>query len=331
MSKTSSVYGIGNPLMDLVSYKDYDFLKELNVKAGTMTLLTESEMFALLDKVQEYKKVPGGSCANTLRGMAWLSKHDQINPLIYNGCVGQDPMGKHYRDLLETECGIKALIEEKELATGVSIIIVTPDYERTMFTYLGACRGFEDNHVNLDYLAESEILHFNGYMWDTDNQKAALLKAFDFARENGIRISFDLADPFVVQRYREDFIGWLKKVDVVFGNLEEFSLLTGIENKPENIEQIVKEAGKYTSLAVVKAGAAGSYVNHNGEIHFADGIKVKAVDTVGAGDSYASGFLYSFLKGVPHKESISFANKVAANIVAVEGCDFNQLNHADVF
>jgi sugar/nucleoside kinase (ribokinase family) len=138
-----------------------------------------------------------------------LSKHDPVKPTAYSGAVGKDKRGEDYVSLL-TEAGIKALVSTKNSETGYSIIIVTPDYERTMFTYLGACREFEESDIDFKTLASSAVLHIAGYMWDTDNQKKAVRSAIRFARENGVKVSFDLADPFVVNRNRSFFPGSLK-------------------------------------------------------------------------------------------------------------------------
>ena len=331
-NKRFSVYGIGNPLMDLIAYKDQDFISGIGVQPGTMNLVNTEEINILYDKLMEkavkFEQVPGGSCANTLRGISWLSKQDPANTPVYSGAVGKDDRGQEYIALM-TRAGINALISTKAVETGYSIIIVTPDYERTMFTYLGACREFEESGINFDVLADSAILHITGYMWDTENQKKAVRRAIRFARDNRVKVSFDLADPFVVNRNRDDFLSWIgDSVDLLFGNTEEFRILTGNNS---GTEQVVKEAGRITDCAIIKAGAEGCYINKGGSVLFSPGKKVKAADTVGAGDSFAAGFLYGLLKDRDIQSTADLANTVAANIVTVEGCNFGKLDYKNVF
>jgi sugar/nucleoside kinase (ribokinase family) len=322
-----SVYGIGNPLMDFVAYEDYSFIKELNTQLGTMNLITEEQKSDIISKLSGYKNVPGGSCANTMRGIAWLGKADPVPKILYSGAVGNDTAGKKYTKQMD-ELGIITRMGIGVKPTGASIVVVTPDYDRTMFTYLGACREYKEADVDMNLLKESMFLYIAGYMWDTDNQKNAVRKAIQTAKDNGVKVSFDVADPFLVNRNRDDFNKWIPgSVDVLFGNREEIALLVQKEGEDK---EIIEAAGYLSSLVVMKSGGNGCYVNDAGKITHIPGLKVKVVDTVGAGDSFASGFLYGLVKEKDYIECAVIANRLAARIVEVAGADLEKVDPAEV-
>jgi sugar/nucleoside kinase (ribokinase family) len=198
--------------------------------------------------------------------------------------------------------------------------MVTPDYERTMFTYLGACEDFDVDDLDFPALSEAAFLHFTGYMWCTEHQKKAIQTAVDFCREKNIRISFDCADPLMVKFYKDEFLSWIPgHVDVLFGNREEISEMIGQEGKDEDI---ARQAGNLADIVIMKIGAEGCIVVHQGKLLRIPGLKVDAIDTVGAGDAFASGFLYGLLQGRDIETCSILANTLAASIVTVEGCNF---------
>ena len=336
-----SVYGIGNPLLDMIVHADFRIVEEMHVKPGTMNLIDRDQMQKLLQffsisdclvdvaSLQDVPlsspkavQVPGGSCANTIRGIAWLSSFHHVDPPVYCGSVGQDSYGKKYMSCLE-RFGVHLWISQKAHPTGVSIIIVTPDFERTMFTFLGACREFQQNDISRKYLKLSKCLHVTGYMWDTKNQEKAVKQGVEYAHEFGLTISFDLADPFVVTRNRTEFLEWIPgTVDILLGNRDELELLVGKQNRDKDT---IGRAGRLAETVVMKVGREGSYVAHDGTIEKIPGKFVAAVDTTGAGDSFAAGFLFGILTGKSPQSAASLANYLAAEIVAVEGCDFDQV------
>ncbi|MBN1410240.1 MAG: adenosine kinase [Spirochaetales bacterium] len=329
VDKKYSVFGICNPLMDYIVNEDFSFLENHNLKAGTMSLISEKEKDRVLASIKSFKNTPGGSCANTLRGVAFLSQRYPVDQSVYTGVVGTDSIGKKYIHLMEKDFGIKTLIPQKEGATGCSIAIVTPDYERTMLTYLGASGELYENDIDYEVLKQSRYLHIAGYMWGTSNQRKAVMKAVEYARTNHVLVSFDVADPFVVSNNRDEFLKWIpENVDILFGNRDEMVLLTGVD---EEEEQIIAEASSMASVVVMKTGAKGCYISKRGEIIFSEGKKVKAIDTVGAGDSFAAGFLYGLTLGRSVKDSAVLANSLAAGIVGVEGCNYTKLNHSEIF
>jgi sugar/nucleoside kinase (ribokinase family) len=317
-----SVYGVENPLMDIIAHIDFGFLTRLGKTPGTMNLVDYAEIERLRDGLSSFRTIPGGSCANTIRGVAWLNRDGALPPAVFNGAVGRDEIGDLYIRGIE-EFGVAAAIARKATATGCSLILVTPDGERTMNTYLGACREFTPEDLDMDKLVRSRVLHLTGYLWDTDNQRRASEKALQTACSKGITVSFDLADPFAVKRYGQIFLPLIPEcVSILFANREELHLLTGTECT----EDCMKAASTLAPTVVMKAGAEGCYISTEGRVIHVPADKATVVDTTGAGDSFAAGYLYGFLIGQDEVKSARMANHLAAGIVGVEGCDYQALS-----
>jgi sugar/nucleoside kinase (ribokinase family) len=332
-----SLYGVENPLMDVIAHVDYPFLQRFGKTPGTMHLVEYEEVSRLLAEIRSPRTSPGGSAANTTRGMAWLSSVEgkalaqavlgrplhQAVPApapVFNGAIGRDSRGDEFAAQI-AEAGVRPALVRKDTPTGTSVILVTPDGERTMNTFLGACRDFQVGDLALADLAASRMLYLTGYLWDTDNQRAAAERAALFAREENrsITIAFDLADPFAVRRYAEKFRKWIPgNVDVLFGNRDELALLTGSSCD----EDCVSDAAKLAPIVVMKTGEKGCIVAAEGRYEAVPGVRVNAVDTTGAGDAFAAGFLSGRLEGATPIECARLANAVAARVVSVEGCSY---------
>ena len=318
-----SVFGIGNPLMDYVTKGGFDLLQSLNAVPGSMNLIDRDKKMTLMSQLREYSNMPGGSCPNTMRGLAWLGAANPIEPPFFQGTVGNDDVGREYDRELEA-LGVSVRISRRGPETGVSTIVVTPDYERTMFTYLGSCREFRVEDLDLTALRQAGFLYFTGYMWDTENQKEAARRTMREAEAQKIPFAFDLADPFVVQRYRDDFLAWIPtNVDILFGNRDEISVLL---NEKGGDAKLIEQSGYLSPLVIMKVGEKGCYINQKGRIVYAPAERVEAVDTVGAGDFFSAGFLYGLLKGLPVERCACLANHFAAGIVGVEGCRLHALD-----
>jgi sugar/nucleoside kinase (ribokinase family) len=333
-----SVFAVENPLMDVIAHVDHGLLEKLKKQPGTMHLVDYAEVTSLLRLVGIVKTFPGGSAANTARGIAWLSSEaarglvqsvlGEIDatavralPPAFNGAIGRDPRGEEFERRIEAE-GVRSSLVRKDTPTGTSVILVTPDGERTMNTFLGACRGFTPADLDLRRLAASRILYLTGYLWDTDNQREAAESAAAAARGNaaGTAIAFDLADPFAVRRYGERFRSWIPgKVDILFGNRDELSLLTGAACD----EDCASEAASLAPLVVMKTGEKGCIVSWDGHTEHVPGVSVQRVDTTGAGDSFAAGFLFARLAGADPVTCARLANAIAARVVGVEGCRYD--------
>lgn len=321
------VIGIGNPLMDTITHVDFQVVQDLGAEPGSMNLVDFNQLKSVLEKVENSIETPGGSCANTMRGLAWLlNNDDNFSFPVYSGAVGKDQISVRLSRGLE-DIGVQPSLSGKEgSATGISIILVTPDNERTMFTYLGACREYSVSDFPEELLNRNPVwLHIAGYMWDTENQKDAVKHIVEKALSRHVKISFDLADPFVVDRYREEFCNWLPgKIDLLFANRTELSSLTGLNGEDE---EILEKAGRFAETIVMKVGKKGCWVSRKGySIHFPCVDIAPPSDTTGAGDSFAAGFLYGIVKGETFHDCAAIANRIASGIVTVEGCDYSNIN-----
>ncbi len=310
------VYGIGNPLIDiLVDVEDHD-LSLLGLHKGTMHLISSDRRMELLDFI-DGKPVSyrcGGSCPNTMITLSACGI-----PSAIAGMVGNDRFGSIYRKNLQS-LKVSDALKSFDAPTGSSIILVTPDCERTMNTYLGANRYFSPEDVDEATLAGSDLFHFTGYMWDTENQKQAIMKGMSIAHRSGTRISFDIADPFAVSRNREAFLSIITDhADVVFANSEEARILFDRYDPYE----CAKSLGRRCRIGVVKAGRNGSYIASEDKILRIPAYPCTPVDTTGAGDIYASGFLYSLMHGFTLGVCGRIASYLASQIIEEHGAQFS--------
>lgn len=318
--------GIGNPLMDLIMHAEPSVLKELKATPGTMNLVDREQMDRVVQLGGTPQQTPGGSCANTLRGYAWLSGQDQSVSPIYMGAIGKDSDGDTFESILQS-LGVIPALGRKDVATGKSAIIVTPDYERTMFTYLGACREFNEHDVTWQEFKNASYLYTTGYMWDTENQKAATRRAMETAKREKVQNVFDLADPFVVKRSGDELKEWLPgRVDILFANNEELSAMTGKQSVRE-----IFEAAQYLSPTIVmKIGADGCIIRTAHETIEVPGMVVVPHDTTAAGDSFAAGYLFGIAHSLEPHTCGMLANKLASSIVTVEGCGYSCLDRDQI-
>jgi sugar/nucleoside kinase (ribokinase family) len=199
--------------------------------------------------------------------------------------------------------------------TGTSVILITPDKERTMNTHLGACREYGKEDLPREMVENSSIFYFTGYMWDTESQKEAAKEAMRVARAEAVKVAFDVADPFAVQRYREDFLSLIGgAVDILFANAHEARILTGC-----GTEDCARSLGAMCPLVVIKNGEAGSFISHEGRIETVASLKTAVRDTTGAGDNFAAGFLYGLVKGYPVEVCGRVASFVASKTIEKVG------------
>jgi sugar/nucleoside kinase (ribokinase family) len=326
-----SVFGVENPLMDIIAHVESGFPERFGKRPGAMHLVDYGEVEALLGAVSASRRTPGGSAANTTRGVAALNRalaaagaFCDVEPPVFNGAVGRDETGDDFELSME-RAGVVASLVRKTLPTGVSLILVTPDGERTMNTHLGACREFQPADLDLARLASSRVLYLTGYLWDTDNQRNAAEAAVEHARGEGRRmvVAFDLADPFAVRRYGDAFRSWIPRaVDVLFGNRDELAILTGGACD----EDCVTAAAGLAPVVVMKIGERGCIVGWEGRSLHVPGVRVRALDTTGAGDAFAAGFLHGRIRGLGPAACAEVANRVAACVVASEGCLYDSLD-----
>ncbi len=312
------VYGIGNPLIDVLAQASNEEITNLKLEKGTMTLIdTERGNFILNQITDREKKYScGGSAPNTMITLAALGISTALA-----GMVGNDELGEIYIKRLKDNDVISDLKVVKG-DTGSCIVLVTPDYERTMNTRLGVCQEFGPEHVNHEKISEANYLYFTGYMWDTASQKEALNNAIETARKSGTKVVFDVADPFAVERHQKDFLNLIdKSVDVLLANRDEAHLLLGIDHPAT----AAKELAKYGIIAAVKNSAEGSCISSgDGQYCNVNAYKVKAEDSTGAGDNYAAGFVYALIKGYSLEDAGKLASYLAAQIVSQTGAQFDK-------
>ena len=310
------VYGIGNTLIDIFSEVSEEELTRLSLHKGTMHLIDPVRRSELLNFISSSSAdySCGGSAPNTL---VTLSLFGVLTALA--GKIGKDKYGKIY----EKKLGELDIISELKTCispTGSSIIFITPDSERTMNTYLAANREFSVDDINPELIAKADYFYFTGYMWDTENQKEAILKVIEIAEANNTKIVFDVADPFAVSRNREDFLKLIENhAYICFANGEESRILFDNYDTGE----CAKSMGKICPVAVVKNGKHGSYIYTEGKL-LSVPVKGKApVDTTGAGDTYAAGFLLGMCRGYSLYDSGLLASILAGEIVQQHGAQFS--------
>lgn len=317
-NQTAKIYGIGNPLIDILVDIQEDELDLLGLHKGIMGLIDLKKREELVNFIKNRKPSYscGGSCPNTIITLAGLGIKATLA-----GKIGKDEQGKIIRNKLKS-VDINDNLVESDNVTGTSIILITPDSERTMNTYLGANRFFNKDDIVEEAINNSDFLHFTGYMWDTENQKEAIEKALTIASKNDTKITFDVADPFAVGRYRDDFLKLIEKsCDVVFANNEEARIL--FDNY--DAYECCRSLGKICKTAIVKNGKRGSYISHERKLYSIplQG-PVTPVDTTGAGDIYAAGFLYGLCTGQSIEKSGLIASKMAGQIITQYGAQFSK-------
>ncbi len=310
------IFGIGNPLIDILVEVSDEELRHLGLHKGTMHLIDRKRQEELLSCIEgrEVTYRCGGSCPNTVITLASFGV-----PGVLAGAVGNDRYGTIYKDTL-ADLKVTDALQLSSEPTGSSIILISPDCERTMNTFLGANRQFTPQGVHEEILSQASIFHFTGYMWDTENQKNAVLKALSIARANNILVSFDIADPFAVSRNREAFLQIITDhADIVFANNEEARILFDNYDGAE----CAKNLGRLCGTAIVKNGKAGSYIVHQGHMDHIPARNVASIDTTGAGDIYAAGFLLGLYHGALPHECGTFASYLAGEIVQERGAQFS--------
>lgn len=306
------VFSMCNALYDIQAEVPDQILAELDLEKGSMLLLSEEQQAAIVPRVYTHivHTEAGGSGANTAFGVALLG-----GTACYTSRVGDDEHAGLYRTGLH-ERGVKPNLGTGTGATGVSLILVTPDAQRTMCTYLGRALELSEEDVNLDDLRASKYLYVTAYLWDTDNQKAAVLRAMKEANQAGVKVALSLSDPFCVHRHKDELLQLIHEhVDLLFGNYSEAEALTGTASPEAALEVLAK----YSEIAVVTLDERGSLIRRGDEVVAIPVYPVKAVDTTGAGDMFAAGLLYGLTQGYSLEITGRIASYAAAQVVAKMG------------
>jgi fructokinase len=303
------ILGIGNAIVDVLAKVDDEFLNKNKLTKGSMKLINKAEFEDLKKDIKIEKVVAGGSVANTMAGIA----HLKGNP-SFIGKINSDNFGKMYRkSLQDINVNFSYLEKDEDLSTGASIILITPDSERTMCTYLGISSHLSADDVNENNIIDHELIFLEGYLWDKGTSEKMFKQAISIAKKNKIRIAMSLSDIFCVTRHKEDFYNLLKNdLDILIGNENEINELANKKNLLDSVNQL-KELNK---LVVITRSENGSMAVKNNEIITCNSIKVnKVLDLTGAGDLFAAGFLKEYLNKSDIKKCLETGSILASKII----------------
>jgi fructokinase len=300
------ILGIGNAIIDVICKVDDSFIEKNNLTKSTMKLFfDENEFKILLSNLKIEKTVSGGSVANSIVGLAQLG-----NKVGFIGKVSDDEFGSKYEEGLKKE-NVEYFYSKKkeELPTGTCLILVTPDSERTMCTFLGTAGKINENDLNSDEIKKSEIIFLEGYLWDEGEPK----KAFDKAINNAKKVAMSLSDQFCVDRHKANFLDLVKnKLDITFANEQEITSL--IEAK--NFEEVINFSKQLDKLVVVTRGEKGAVaVNGNEIIECGIQKNLKIIDLTGAGDLFAAGFLHGYINKLSMKDCLKKGTEMSSKVI----------------
>ncbi len=300
------ILGIGNAIVDVICKVEDDFITKNNLTKSTMKLIFDDKEFKeLLSNLKIEKTVSGGSVANSIVGLSQLG-----NEVGFIGKVNDDELGSKYEDGLKQE-NVKYFYSKKkeELPTGTCLILVTPDSERTMCTFLGTAGKINENDVSSDAIKQSEIILLEGYLWDEGEPK----KAFEKAIQSANKVAMSLSDQFCVDRHKPHFLELVKnKLDITFANEQEIISLIDAKSFDEVIE-FSKSLGKIIVLTRGEKGALAINGNEVVECGVKEGLKI--VDLTGAGDLFAAGFLHGHVNNLSLKDSLDKGTEMSSKVI----------------
>ena len=306
---TLDVIGIGNALVDVLSRSEDHFLADHELEKGSMTLIAEDQARALYDQLGPAVEVSGGSAANTIAGIASFG-----GKAAYTGKVADDTLGDIFAHDIKTT-GVAFTTPRAEGAhTGRCLVMVTPDAQRTMCTFLGASSSLGVSDVSAEAIQSAGILYLEGYLFDPEPARTAFYTAASIAHEAGRQVALTLSDSFCVDRYREEFKDLVEReIDILFANEDEIKSLYEVDDFDDAL-QIVREK---CDIAALTRSEAGSVIVCGDEVHVIDAAPVsEVVDTTGAGDLYAAGFLFGLSKSLPIKTCGELASMAAAEVIS---------------
>ena len=299
------VIGIGNAIVDVICKVEDNFLFENNLTKSTMKLVDEAKFKILLSNLKIEETISGGSVANSIVGLSQLG-----NKVGFIGKVNEDDLGNKYEEGLKKEKVEYFYFKKKEeLPTGTCLILITPDSERTMCTFLGTAGKINENDVDVNAIKNSEITFLEGYLWDEGNPK----KAFDKAIQNSNKVAMSLSDQFCVERHKPHFLDLVKKkLDITFTNEQEiFSLI-----KAKNFDEVISFGKQLGRLIVITRGEKGSIAMQKDEVVECDIQKnLKIADLTGAGDLFAAGFLHGYINNLSTRESLEKGTEMSSKVI----------------
>jgi len=309
---TTTIYdvcGIGNAIVDIIASVEEDFIAHHNLSKGSMRLIDEGQAEQLYAFMENVKEASGGSVANTVAGIASLGGMP-----AYIGKLKQDALGETFRyDMRATGVHFDTPMNATGKATARCFIFVTPDAQRTMNTYIGACDEITEEDINDALIARSKLIYIEGYLWDQPNAKNAIRKALKVAKAKERDVAFTLSDLFCVERHCEEFRELITSdIDILFANEQELKALVKLEDFKQACEAI---RGKCPIVVVTRSEKGSVIITNSETIIIEADPHVQVVDTTGAGDLYASGFLFGYTQGWTLKKCGELATKCATEII----------------
>ena len=300
------ILGIGNAIVDVICKVDESFIEQNNLTKGTMKLIfDEKEFKTLLSNLKIEKTISGGSVANSIVGLSQLG-----NKVGFIGKVSDDELGSKYEDGLKSE-NVEYFYSKKkeELPTGTCLILVTPDSERTMCTFLGTAGKINENDVNIEVVKKSEIIFLEGYLWDEGEPK----KAFEKAIKSANKVAMSLSDQFCVDRHKQHFLDLVEnKLDITFANEQEIMSLIDTEN----FSDVIDFGKNLKKLIVITRGDKGA-ISINGDEVVENDVEKNLIikDLTGAGDLFAAGFLHGFLNNLNILECLNKGREMSSKVI----------------
>jgi len=312
-----SILGVGNAIVDIFCRVNDHFIKKNKLIKGSMRLINKDEFDDLKKKIKINKIVAGGSAANTMAGISYLG-----GDASFVGKINSDELGLIYKkSLFDISVKFNYIEKKEKLTTGASIILITPDSERTMCTYLGVSSQLSAMDLNAKQIENKKLVFLEGYLWDKGASEKMFKYLIKIAKKNKIKIAMSLSDIFCVSRHKKDFINLLKNdLDILIGNEKECIELTG----SKNIKESINELKKFNKLIVITRGQKGSLAIQDGNIINCKANKInKVLDLTGAGDLFAAGFLKKYLEKSEIKKCLYTGTLIASKIIKKIGARLN--------
>ena len=307
------ILGIGNAIVDVICKVEENFITQNNLIKSTMKLVDETEFKKLLSKLKIEKTISGGSVANSIVGLAQLG-----NKVGFIGKISDDNLGHKYEEGLKKE-KVQFFYSKKkeEVPTGTCLILITPDTERTMVTFLGTAGKINANDIDTNAVKKSEILFLEGYLWDEGEPK----KAFEKAINNANKVAMSLSDLFCVERHRPDFLELVKnKLDITFANEQEIMSLIDVQK----FDEVISFAKETSKLIVITRGDKGAIAINKNKIEECSAKKnLHIKDLTGAGDLFAGGYLHGLINNKSTKESLETATEMSSKVIQIIGARIN--------
>ena len=303
------ILGIGNAIVDVICKVNDKFITQNNLTKSTMKLVDKTEFEKLLSNLTIEETVSGGSVANSIVGLSQLG-----NKVGFIGKVSDDDLGNKYEEGLKKENVQFFYSKKKEtIPTGTCLILITPDSERTMVTFLGTAGKINENDIDTNAVMNSEILFLEGYLWDEGDPK----KAFEKAINNANKVAMSLSDLFCVERHKSHFLNLVKnKLDITFSNEQEIMSLFDVKK----FDEVINFAKETNKLIVVTRGDKGAIViNKNEIIECSAKNNLKIRDLTGAGDLFAGGFLHGLINNKSTKESLEIGTEMSSKVIQIIG------------